>query len=91
MKIKASLALSNLMQKIKSNSSKWVNENGLCDRRFSWQNGYGGFSVGPSQINAAKRYIENQPLHHKSTEFKTEFVEALKIHGIGYDEAYLWD
>jgi REP element-mobilizing transposase RayT len=90
-KTRSNKALSELVRKIKANSSKWINENRFCKKKFSWQNGYGGFSVSASQINKVKNYIQNQAEHHKSKTFKEELIEILDKHGVGYDPKYLWD
>ncbi len=38
------IALADILETVKSNSSKWVNENRLVKGKFAWQKGYGGFS-----------------------------------------------
>jgi putative transposase len=91
MKIRSNQPLSDLVRKIKANSSKWINENQFCRRKFSWQNGYGGFSVSASQIHKVRNYIENQVEHHKSKTFKEELIEILDKHGVDYNPKYLWD
>ncbi len=91
MKIRSNQAIAELVRKIKSNSSKWINENQFCKTKFSWQNGYGGFSVSASQINKVSSYIENQADHHKRKTFKEELIEILDKHGVDYDPKYLWD
>ncbi len=58
---------------------------------FSWQNGYGIFSVSSSKIDVVKRYLQNQKEHHKKTPFKEEYITFLKEYGITYDERYVWD
>ena len=91
MKIRSNQAIAELVRKIKANSSKWINENQFCKTKFSWQNGYGGFSVSASQINKVSSYIENQADHHKRKTFKEELIEILDKHGVDYDPKYLWD
>jgi REP element-mobilizing transposase RayT len=91
MKIRSNQALSEFVRKIKANSSKWINENQFCKKKFFWQNGYGGFSVSASQINKVRNYIENQADHHKSKTFKEELIEILDKHSVNYDPKYLWD
>ena len=58
---------------------------------FYWQNGYGVFSIGKSQVNTLTKYIQNQEEHHRKKSFKEEFLEILNRSGIEYDERYLWD
>jgi putative transposase len=57
---------------------------------FSWQEGYGAFSVSPSQVSVVKRYIQNQEEHHRKRDFKEEFVTLLRKSGIEYDERYVF-
>ena len=90
-KIKSNQSLSDLVRKIKANSSKWINENNLTKEKFAWQNGYGGFSVSASQIEKVRSYIENQADHHKKKTFKDELAEILAKHGVDFDPKYLSD
>lgn len=83
-------SLSDLMQDIKGDSSKWINENRLIPERFSWQEGYGGFSYSKSQIAAVANYIENQERHHKKKTFVEEYLKILKDFEIDYDERYIF-
>lgn len=84
-------SLSDLMQDIKGDSSKWINENHLVPGRFSWQEGYGGFSYSKSQIAAVANYIENQEKHHKKKTFIEEYLKILKDFEIDYDERYIFN
>jgi REP element-mobilizing transposase RayT len=56
---------------------------------FAWQEGYGAFTIGVSQIEQTKRYIENQEEHHRKKSFRKEFVEFLEYQGIEFEERYL--
>jgi REP element-mobilizing transposase RayT len=58
---------------------------------FAWQNGYGMFSVGFSQIPSVRDYIAEQEEHHKKISFQDEFRELLRRYEIGFDERYVWD
>ena len=58
--------------------------------KFSWQEGYGAFTVSPSQIEAVKRYIANQVEHHRKKTFEEEYLELLRLSGAEFDERYLW-
>ena len=58
---------------------------------FSWQRGYGAFSVSASVHNVTKRYIENQEEHHKQKNSKEEYLKLLKEYKVDYDERYLWN
>lgn len=83
-------SLADLMQDIKGDSSKWINETHLVPGRFSWQEGYGGFSYSKSQIAAVANYIENQEKHHKKKTFVEEYLKILKDFEIDYDERYIF-
>jgi REP element-mobilizing transposase RayT len=84
------IALSKLVEEIKRHSSRWIKTNGSYYNQFSWQGGYGGFSVSPSLHNKIREYIVNQELHHKKISFKEEYLQFLKEYGVMYDENYLW-
>ncbi len=87
--LKATAALSDTVRDIKANSSRWVHgETG--DRGFSWQEGYGAFTVSASQLDAVRSYIANQEEHHRKRTFQEEYVELLKRSWVEYDERYLW-
>ena len=73
---------------IKSNSSKWIRKKGI---KFSWQEGYGAFSVSSSNISRVIRYIDNQEVHHRKFTFEQEFIAMLKKHGIPYDPEHVFD
>jgi REP-associated tyrosine transposase len=59
--------------------------------RFNWQNGYGMFSLGASQIEEVRRYIAEQEQHHRQLSFQDEFRRLLKRYELAYDERYVWD
>jgi hypothetical protein len=80
-----------MLKEIKGGSSRWLNRHKKADPRFSWQAGYAAFSVSPSQLEAVRRYVRNQEVHHKKITFKEEFVQLLEKHGIEYDARYLFD
>lgn len=79
------------MQLIKGGSSKWVHEEFPKHRMFEWQEGYGAFSIGISDVERTINYINNQAKHHGKMDFKTEFLAFLKKHEIEYDERYIFD
>ena len=80
-----------LIEEVKKSSSKWVKTLSPYLRAFQWQNGYGAFSIGQSQINAVTKYIERQKQHHRKMTFKEEFLKFLEKYQVEYDERYLWD
>jgi REP element-mobilizing transposase RayT len=85
------ITIAALIEEIKTNSSKWIKTKGREFQRFGWQNGYGAFSIGQSQLDSVKRYIESQPEHHKKMTFQEEFREFLRRYQIEHDERYVWD
>ncbi len=84
-------SLADLIQKSKTPSSKWVKNTYPALPNFSWQLGYAGFSVGASSLEAVKRYIRNQPVHHKKESFQDELRRFLNAYHVDYDERYVWD
>ena len=82
-------SLSEMMRKIKGNSSKWINEQKKLKHKFAWQEGYGAFSVSEFRIPAATRYVREQETHHRKQTFKEEFVRILKRHRVAYDGRYI--
>jgi len=83
-------ALSNLLQQIKGDSSKWINDNSFVKGKFSWQSGYAAFSYSKSQIHSVANYIENQKQHHKTKPFMEEYKKILNDFNIEYDERYIF-
>ena len=80
-----------LLEEIKKRSSKWIKTKGIEYSKFYWQDGYGVFSVNPSEVEKVVEYIENQHEHHKKRTFQQELLAFLKKYKIEYDEKYLWD
>jgi REP element-mobilizing transposase RayT len=85
------IAVAKLLEEIKRSSSKWTKTKGPQYGGFAWQNGYGAFSVGQSQLAALKRYIANQKEHHRHKTFQEEYREFLRRYQVQYDERYVWD
>jgi REP element-mobilizing transposase RayT len=83
-------ALSNLVQEVKRDSSEWINKEKLVWGRFSWQEGFGAFSYGKSQISDVCNYVEAQEQHHKKFTFREEYLEFLKKFDMKYDERYIF-
>jgi len=88
LRLPAKTALSNLVGKAKSNSSRWLRRELLPD--FHWQQGYSAFSVSQSQRDAVFRYIDEQEEHHRRPTFEDELTSLLKRSELDYDERYLW-
>ncbi|HLP52412.1 MAG TPA: IS200/IS605 family transposase [Chitinophagales bacterium] len=83
-------SVSNLLQDIKGDSSKWIKSNKLTKHKFEWQEGYGAFSYGASQVDNVIDYIKQQKEHHRKRTFIQEYVEFLKLFKIEYDEQYIF-
>ena len=77
------------MGKIKANTSRWFHKR--YGKEFSWQSGYGAFSVSQSKVEVVRNYIRNQIEHHRVKGFEEEFREFLKAYDIEWDEKYVWD
>ncbi|MDO5665201.1 MAG: IS200/IS605 family transposase [Bacteroidia bacterium] len=80
-----------LLEEIKKSSSKWIKTIDEKYQNFYWQNGYGIFSVNPSETNIVINYIRNQKEHHQKSSFQDEFRAFLKKYSVEYDERYVWD
>ena len=83
-------SLSALMQDIKGDSSRWINENKFVKGRFSWQEGYGAFSYSKSQVPIVIRYIQNQEIHHRKRSFIEEYIKMLDDFGVDYNDRYIF-
>lgn len=87
--MKPTEALSDLIRDIKANSSGFINNKKWFRRKFSWQEGFGGFSYSRSQLNNVIGYIKNQKEHHKKKSFREEYLSFLKEYAIQYDDRYV--
>lgn len=85
------LPLYQLLEVVKSQSSRWIKTKGQAYQSFYWQGGYGAFSVNPYEISVVKKYIFNQEAHHKKQGFKDEFRAFLRKYQVEYDERYVWE
>jgi putative transposase len=85
-----SLAVAKAVQLIKGGSSKWIHDVFPERRSFAWQEGYGGFSIGVSQLDPTVIYIHNQKEHHRRKTFQDEFLSFLKRHRVEYDPRFIW-
>ncbi len=89
--LKPSMALADLVRDIKVESSTYVNKNRWVRGKFSWQEGYGAFSYGHSQLDTIIRYIQNQEKHHRRKSFKEEYLAWLKKYEIPFEEKYVFE
>lgn len=85
-----SVSISEIARDIKSNSSKWINENNWISKNFAWQEGFGAFTYSHSQLNRVVQYIRNQPEHHRKKTFREEYMEYLKEFEVEYDKRYVF-
>jgi putative transposase len=87
LQIPPTMTLAEAVRTVKSNSSSWMKQE---IKKFSWQEGYGGYSVSKSQIPVVVRYIKNQERHHKKMSFEDEFLALLEKHEIEFDPKYVF-
>ncbi len=85
------IGLSELVGDIKRNSSRWIKTKGDSFKTFRWQDGFGAFSVGQTQVPMVKEYIANQKEKHGKQKFEDEMRMFYDKYGIEYDERYVWD
>jgi len=85
------MTISKLLEELKKSSSKWIKAQHTECKNFSWQAGYGAFSLGQSQLEILINYIDRQHEHHNNLTFEDEFLNFLQKYQIEYDEQYLWD
>jgi len=90
-RLSRTISVADLVQDVKSNTSKWVKDEDPRHANFGWQRGYAAFSVGPADLDALVAYIDNQEEHHRTRTFQDELRMFLKKYGVTYDEAYVWD
>lgn len=82
------ITLARAVSLLKANSSRWMSEQGT---RFTWQKGYGAFSVSSSNVSAVIKYIDNQETHHRKMSFEQEFIALLNRHGVQCDPKTIFD
>ena len=85
------IALMKLLEEVKSHSSRWIKTKDERLKNFYWQDGYGAFSVNPSQVDQVANYIATQKEHHNQIGFQDEYRKILNKYKVEYDERYVWD
>jgi putative transposase len=90
-RLSPTIAISDTLRFIKSNTSKWINERPDVPGKFEWQTGFAAFSVSESNVDAVVKYISNQKEHHKTMTFKDEFIALLQRHQIEFDDRYVFE
>jgi len=88
--LKPVVSVSDLMKTVKSKSSKYINDHSLTPQRFEWQEGYGVFSYGQSQVDSVYKYVLNQAVHHQKQTFRDEYLDFLRKFKVEYDEQYIF-
>lgn len=83
-------SVSALIQNVKSESTKWINENQFCREKFAWQEGYGAFSYSKSQLGTVIKYIQNQQFHHQKKTFLQEYKDFLNAFEIEWSPEYIF-
>jgi len=89
--LKPSMAISDLVRDVKSDSTEFINKKQFVRRRFYWQEGFGAFSYSRSQLDAVGKYVLEQEAHHANRSFKEEYVALLDRFEVDYDDRYLFD
>ncbi|MCP5544769.1 MAG: IS200/IS605 family transposase [Akkermansiaceae bacterium] len=90
-RLSRTVALSDLVSELKISSSKWLKGRSPELSKFSWQRGYGAFSIGPKDLDAVLDYIDRQEEHHRRKTFQEEYQGFLRHYGLEFDERYVWD
>jgi len=90
-RLSRTLTIADLVENLKTSTSQWLKAQAPGFAAFSWQRGYGCFSVGPADLDSLCVYIDNQEKHHLARTFQDELRMFLKKYGVEFDEAYVWD
>ena len=83
-------SISGIVQNVKTESSKWIKREKLCNGSFEWQDGFGAFSYSKSHVPDVIRYIQNQEIHHHKETFLDEYRRMLTLFEVDYDERYIF-
>ena len=89
-KLRQDKALSDMIRDFKAHSSGWMHKVFPDLKDFTWQNGYGAFTVSASQAGSVREYVEQQKIRHRVRTFREEFIEFLRANEVEFDERYLW-
>lgn len=85
------ISIPELVKIVKVESTKFINDKEFCQRKFSWQEGYGAFSYSKSQAEVVKKYVLNQEEHHKKKSFRREYLQLLEKFEIEFRPEYLFE
>ena len=83
--------IADIVETVKTSSSKWIKSKGTEFSAFHWQAGYGAFSVSQSDAETVVAYIQNQAQHHQKITFQDEYRRLLERYKVAFDERYVWD
>lgn len=90
-RLSRTLTIADLVENLKTSSSKWLKTQSPEFTEFSWQRGYGCFSVGRTDLDSLCAYIDKQEEHHRTRTMQEEYQMFLEKYGVEYDETYVWD
>ena len=90
-KLKTTHCIADFMRELKAGTSKHFNESTTSLQKFGWQDGYGAFTVSSFRKDRLVEYIDNQELHHRTEDSRTEYLKMLDVHGVEYNERYIDD
>ena len=85
------VSVAQLVEHVKTASSKWMKTQGDRWATFAWQAGYAAFAVSESGVDAVRAYIADQAEHHRKRTFNEEYRAFLERHNVPFDERYVWD
>ena len=88
-KLRPDCAVSDVLRDLKANATGWMHDVFPLLKNFSWQRGYGAFTVSQANVTAVRQYIVRQKVHHRSISFRDEFIQFLKENDIQYDERFI--
>ena len=88
-KLRPDRALSDVLRDLKADATGWMHDVFPSTKDFSWQRGYGAFTVSQSNVEEVRRYIAGQKEHHRKVSFRDEFIQFLRANGIEYDERFI--
>ncbi len=83
--------MAEVVEILKTSSSKWIKTKDAALAGFHWQSGYGAFSVSQSDAGVVAAYVQNQAEHHRKMTFQDEYRRLLTRYQIMFDERYVWD
>jgi putative transposase len=87
--LNATHKLADVLRDIKGDSSRWAHDT-LKLPTFSWQEGYGAFTISRSSLSRVREYVRNQEEHHRVRTFQEEYRTLLQKHEVVFDERFLW-